>query len=72
MATAAVLKGQNIKWESPANRLKLLDPDGRLCAIGERVADNLFHPMLVLRSGVQPLQEPCLDSDRGLQEAASH
>jgi tRNA pseudouridine55 synthase len=48
VAPGRVLAGQDVEIESEAPRVKLLDSSGRLCAIGDRIAQRRYHPVVVL------------------------
>ncbi len=47
--------GQDLTLPELGNRVKLLDPSGRLCAIAERAQADQFHPCVVLET---PANEP--------------
>ena len=60
--TAQTLHGRDIAIQCDGDRVKLLDPGGRLIAVAERVGGDLFHPVVVLHP---PSQISCNDADFG-------
>ena len=57
--TFRALHGRDLAIDCDRGRVRLLDQGGRLIAIAEQVARNLFHPAVVLRSpGEAPEDHP--------------
>jgi tRNA pseudouridine55 synthase len=50
-----VAHGMDLELEAQEPRVKLLDPAGRLCGIGERVPDGRYHPAVVLSGEKTPV-----------------
>jgi tRNA pseudouridine55 synthase len=53
-----VRHGRDLECELDAAHLRLLAPDGALCAIGERVAAGLYHPAIVFPLEHQTISGP--------------
>jgi len=70
-AAQRVLTGQDVEIESEAPRVKLLDASGRLCAVGYRVIEHRYHPVVVLardgEGGVSALPATAASPARSVQ-----